>query len=127
MQDKRKYPRFDVAAKISFEKVRTIGDDTGTKEAFVKNISAEGFCFSSKEELKSGDILEVQIAEKDIEGSPICIKGQVVWSDKDSEAKDCQPFLTGVKVLGVRKTDEARFIMLYCERMLIELKSFLRM
>ena len=129
MQDKRKYPRFDVAAKISFKKADAT-EDIGKKEAFVKNVSAEGFCFSSKEHLKPGEILEVEIAEKNLDEAPICIKGQVVWSDKDPDSKDNRHkdyFLIGVKVLGIRKADEARFVMLYCERMLVELKSFLRM
>ena len=126
MQDKRKSPRFDVAAKISFKKANAT-EGMGDKEAFVKNMSAEGFCFSTEEELKAGDILEVQITEKDMQDAPICIKGQVAWSNKDSGPKSSQRFLTGVKTLGIRKTDEARFVMLYCERMLADLKSFLRM
>ena len=127
MEEKRKYPRFDVVAKIRFRKVQ---DAINLKPAFVKDISAEGFCFCSKEQLQPGEILEVEIIEKSFEEAPIYIKGQVVWSNRDPESKegkDKNLFLTGVKVLGVRKADEARFVMLYCERMLIELKSFLRM
>ncbi|MBL7130319.1 MAG: PilZ domain-containing protein [Candidatus Omnitrophica bacterium] len=127
MQEKRKYPRFDVVAKIRVKKVEGKGS---FKEAFVKNISAEGFCFYSKEQFNPGGILEIDIIEKKMEEAPICIKGEVVWCDKNAESGDSQhkdSFLTGVKVLGVRKTDEARFAMLYCERMLVELKSFLRM
>ncbi|MDD5618726.1 MAG: PilZ domain-containing protein [Candidatus Omnitrophica bacterium] len=125
MNEKRKYPRFDTAARIHFKKLTDIDH---LQEGFIKNVSAEGFCFSSKESLKPGDILEVAITEKDIEEAPICIQGQVAWSEKDPAPKDGgTAFLNGVKVLSVRKSDEARFVMLYCERMLAELKSFLHL
>jgi hypothetical protein len=125
MNDKRKYPRFDTAAKINFKKLTEVNN---LQEGYIKNVSAEGFCFSSIEKLKSGDILEISITEKAIEEVPICIQGQVAWSDKDPQPKYIGDYyLTGVKVLGVRKADEARFVMLYCERMLAELKSYLHL
>jgi hypothetical protein len=125
MDDKRKYPRFDTAAKIHYKKLTEINN---LQEGFVKNVSAEGFCFSSKQKLKTGDILELAITEKEIHEAPICIQGQVAWSSKDPNPKYLGDyFLTGIKVLGVRKADEARFVMLYCERMLAELKSFLHL
>ncbi len=127
MQERRKYPRFDIVAKIHFKKLK---DDSNTHEAFVKDISAEGFCFSSSEELSVGENLEVEIVEQNSDNEPIIIKGQVMWCYKPSDAKeekDKNAFIAGVKVLGIRSTDEARFAMLYCERMLAELKSFLRM
>lgn len=126
MENKRKYPRFDVTAKIQFRKIK---DTAELKEAFVKNISAEGFCFCSSENFNPGDILEVNIIEQKTE-EPIYIKGEVAWSEKISGGKDEKNkdmFLTGVKVLGIRNTDEARFAMLYCERVLAELKSFLHL
>ena len=127
MEEKRKYPRFDAVAKVLVKKV---GGDGTTKEAFVKNLSAEGFCFHSKEQFMPGEIIEIEIAEKQTEESPICAKGEIVWSNKHNDSSDGpheDSFLTGVKVLGIRKVDEARFAMLYCERMLAELKNFLRL
>ncbi|MFH1621766.1 MAG: PilZ domain-containing protein [Candidatus Omnitrophota bacterium] len=126
MEEKRKYPRFDIEAKIQAKKTQK---SDKIKDAFVKNISAEGFCFYSKELFDTGDIVEIDIAETQMEKNPICVKGKVVWSYKNTDAKDAQQkdcFLTGVKVLGVRNTDEARFAMLYCERILAELKNYLR-
>ncbi|MDD5004951.1 MAG: PilZ domain-containing protein [Candidatus Omnitrophica bacterium] len=126
MQERRKYPRFDVAARVDFKKINQNNNSQG---AFVKNVSAEGFCFACQEAFSPGDVLEVNIIEKSIDSEPICVKGEVVWSYKDPAAKDSKEkysFLIGIKVLGIRKTDEARFVMLYCERMLAELKSFLR-
>ena len=127
MEDQRKYPRFDVVATI---RVKKLDDGREIKDTFVKNISAEGFCFSSKERFKPGEAIEIEIVEKKTEVAPIRTKGEVVWSSENKdpeEAKSKGTFLTGVRVLGVRKTDEARFAMLYCERMLAELKSFLHM
>ena len=125
-QENRKYPRFDIAAKIQFKKVK---DNSEPKDAFVKNISAEGVCFCSNENFNPGDILEVNIIEQKTE-EPIYIRGQVAWSEKmtgQKDEKNRDMFLTGVKVLGIRDTDEARFAMLYSERMLAELKSFLHL
>ena len=125
MEEKRKYPRFDIETRVQIKKTQS---SDKSKDAFVKNISAEGFCFYSKELYNPGDVVEIDIEEKKTEGSSICVKGKVVWSCKntnDTQQKDS--FLTGVKILGIRNTDEARFTMLYCERMLIELKNFLRM
>ncbi len=127
MQEKRKYPRFDVVSKIQFKKVEGPSDP---KDALVKDISAEGFCFCSNEQLKTGENLEVEITEPAMKDVPIYIRGEVVWSEKAPESKDGENkgiCLTGVKVLGIRKTDEARFAMLYCERLIAELKNFLHM
>jgi hypothetical protein len=127
MPEKRKYPRFDVAAKIKFKKAESAD---GQQEAFVKNVSAEGFCFYSQEAVKPGEVLEIEIVEEKIQEAPIRIKGQVVWSYINSQANGNQNkdlYLTGVQVIGIRRTDEARFAMLYCERMLAELKSFLHL
>lgn len=127
-QEQRKYPRFDVVAKIRAKK--SAGKQGVTNEAFVKNVSAEGFCFSSNEEFTQGEIIEVEISEDKVQDEPIHAKGEVVWCRKNQEAEadpSRHAFLTGVKVLGIYKSDEARFAMLYCERMLAELKNFLRM
>ncbi|MFC1709290.1 PilZ domain-containing protein [Candidatus Omnitrophota bacterium] len=127
MKDKRKYPRFDIVAKI---RTKQLDGDGQEKEAFVKNISAEGFCFSSNDKYDQGQIIEIEIIEQKADELPIRAKAEVVWSSKNDNSGDSAHkgiFLTGVRVLGIRKTDEARFAMLYCERMLTELKNFLRM
>lgn len=127
-QEQRRYPRFDVVAKIRTKKLT--GKHGVTNEAFVKNVSAEGFCFSSNEEFAPGEQIEVEILEDKIQDSPIRAKGEVVWCSKNQDSAPDphqHAFLTGVKVLGIFKSDEARFAMLYCERMLAELKNFLRM
>ncbi|MFH1778109.1 MAG: PilZ domain-containing protein [Candidatus Omnitrophota bacterium] len=127
MDEKRKYPRFDIEAKIQVKKHQK---SDKAKDAFVKNISAEGFCFYSKEPFSPGDVVEINIAETQRGEGQICVKGKVAWSCKNTATKDDQQkdsFFTGIKILGIRKSDEARFAMLYCERMLSELKNYLRM
>jgi hypothetical protein len=128
MQDeRRKYPRFDVTANI---KVKKLKGETTSQDAFVKNISAEGFCFSSQTPYNTGDKIEVEIVEDKAREMPMFIKGEVIWCSKNKDASpgpQQNSYITGVKVMGIRKTDEARFAMLYCERMLSELKSFLHL
>jgi len=124
MEEKRKYPRFDMNAKIRFRKVE---DEKSLQDGFVKDISAEGFCFGCEEMLSPGDIVQVEVVEDYLPDSPLYVKGQVVWTKDNPEAKNdpAKPkFLTGIKILGIRDTDEARFTMYYCERMISELKKY---
>jgi len=124
-EDKRKYPRFDVSAKIRFK--QAIEKSFGA-EGEAKNISAEGFCFISKDKLSPKTVLDVEIVEKGLESSPLHVRAEVVWcyksKDKDSSGREL--YDTGLRVLDVRQNDEARFAMLYCERLLAEVKSYLR-
>ena len=125
MGDKRKYPRFDVVAKIRFKKTTK---DSFNEDGVAKNISAEGFCFSSKERFEKGDVIDVEIVERGLESSPLQVNAEVMWSYK-SQGKDAsgkEMYDTGLKVIGIRQTDEARFAMLYCERLLAEVKGYLR-
>jgi len=125
MGDKRKYPRFDVVAKIRFKK--STKDSLG-EDGIAKNISAEGFCFSSNQKFNPGEILDIEIVERGLEASPLHVNAKVVWSYKsqDKDEKGKEVYDTGLSVVGVRQTDEARFAMLYCERLLAEVKGYLR-
>lgn len=124
MEEKRKYPRFDVEAKVQFKKVK---DSHKLTNGFVKDISAEGFCFGCDDKLMPGEVLDIQIIERHLPEIPLCVKGRVVWTRKlpapeNSQGKDV--FLTGVKIIGIRDSDEARFAMIYCERVLAELSKY---
>ena len=124
MEEKRKYPRFDMEAKVQFQKVK---DVENLKEGLVKDISAEGFCFGCDERLAIGDVLKLEVLEKRMPDMPLYVRCEVVWTKDNPELKDNQDvpkYLTGVKILGIRDTDEARFTMFYCERVISELKRY---
>ena len=61
MENKRRYPRFDMAAKISYKKLVEVNN---LQDGYVKNVSAEGFCFSSKQRLKPGEIGRASCRER---------------------------------------------------------------
>lgn len=124
MEEKRKYPRFDINAKIKFQKIKGA---VNLKEGNLKDISAEGFCFGCDEALSLGDILEIEVFERNDPNNPLFVKGEVVWTKDNPKSHNDQAaarFLMGIKILGVRETDEARFTMYYCERVIDELRRY---
>ena len=124
MEEKRKYPRFDIKANIKFQKVQGV---ESLQEGHLKDISAEGFCFGCDEEFSLGDILEIEVFEQHDPNNPLFVKGEVVWTQENPKSQEdhaAAKFLTGIKILGVRETDEARFTMYYCERVIDELRRY---
>lgn len=124
MEEKRKYPRFDLEAKIKFQKVK---DAESLTEGYLKDISAEGFCFGCNEKLPLGDVLEIDVYERRDPDTPLSVKGKVVWTKENPEQPQdaSQPkYLMGIQIMGIRDTDEARFTMYYCERVIAELKNY---
>lgn len=124
MEEKRKYPRFDLEARIKFQKVRDI---KSLQVGHLKDISAEGFCFGCDEKLSLGDILEIEVFVQRDPNTPLSVKGKVVWIKENpkQQGDSSQPkHIMGVQVMGIRDTDEARFAMYYCERVIDELKRY---
>jgi len=124
-EDRRKYPRFDICAKIRFKQAE---EKSFSSNGSAKNISAEGFCFTCSEKLAPKTILDVEIVEKGLESSPLKVRAEVVWCYKSGrqDSQGAELYDVGLKVLDVRSSDEARFTILYCDRMLAEIKSYLR-
>ena len=116
-ENKRKYERFDTEVKIFFQvnydiktiiKFQVIEEFHGKARAekysaLSKNISAEGVCFVSQEELREGTMLDLEIYLPKA-SVPVLMVGQVRWSRKFlSEGKVVGCFETGVKVLTVNE------------------------
>jgi len=115
MEDKRKYNRYDTEMRVFFD----TGYDLKTKVDFKvvdadkileehkkysglsRNISAEGMCFASTQQLKKGDKLYLEVYMPNAKNA-IFMDGEVKWSEKasqDSESEDI--FYTGVVVTVV--------------------------
>ncbi|HPN55776.1 MAG TPA: PilZ domain-containing protein [Candidatus Omnitrophota bacterium] len=113
-QDRRRSPRYDTDAKIQFcvnFDVRTRvdyrvkkdgeGQFSGQKHTGIsKNVSVEGFCFSSDVALKKSDglYMEVFVPQSD---TPIIMEGTVQWCQPAGDALSPARFDTGVKVRDV--------------------------
>jgi len=117
VKERRHYPRMDLNAKVSY---KVSDSPAGSKKATSQNISAEGFSFFSGEKHNPGDILELELVGHNGE-RPINIRGSVVWSKKADKEKG---YYTGVKVLGINKVDEGRFLTLYCNRLIDRLGKY---
>lgn len=111
--ERRKYQRYDTEAKvffrvkydlktrISFFLIKPKPDNVKKYEGITHNISAEGLRFSSPERLKIGDELYLELFLPH-RSEPICMTGQVRWSQKfSSAAPEKCTYDTGVRLLTV--------------------------
>ncbi|MCX5679894.1 MAG: PilZ domain-containing protein [Candidatus Omnitrophica bacterium] len=82
MEDKRKFIRFSVSLDA---KSRAAGWFRPKAKYSVKDVSREGLKLNTKEALKEGDMLELELS---VPGKrpPITAMGQVVWNHKLGEA-----------------------------------------
>jgi hypothetical protein len=110
--DNRKFERYDTEVKIFFQvtydvetKVEYEVLDKEKKEpktekhpGLSKNVSAEGLCFISDEQLKKGDLLHIEVYLPQ-RSTPIEMQGEVRWSQPSEKKKGS--FDTGVQVITV--------------------------
>lgn len=113
--EKRRYIRLDVADKIRLIPKPEIGLQPKTAAALSKNISIEGICFKTAAELKSGEGLSIEMYLSQ-DPNPVHLRGEVIWCKPLGHGKRPQ-YEAGVKLLTIDKTDENRFIIYACDRM----------
>ncbi len=114
--EKRKYDRYDTEVKIFFH----VNYDVETKlqyqvlvdqqthkvlaqkyPAVSRNVSAEGLCFSSDQNLNIGTYLHIEVYLPGTK-TPVHMDGEVRWSAPSQEKSPKEPlFETGVKLLKV--------------------------
>ena len=117
MIEKRRYHRFSVQLPCSFKSPNSV---SSIATATTLDISALGLCFTSKEELKMGQALPLEITLPDNER--IMIYVEVVWV-KESDVLTYSEYTTGVKILEPMRGDEPKFIKFYAAKLLTMLKS----
>ena len=118
--DKRRYPRFELKVDAKYN---ILSSEETLKGGMTRNMSAEGICFESEERITPGSHvnLEVNLGDK---MEPVSLLGEVRWSQELVKQKK---FINGVKLIEVPKTDEARFLKYYCDRMVEKLSGYLKM
>lgn len=122
VNERRRYPRFELNVDARY----TIVDyEEVFKKAVTRNISAEGLCFESGEELKHGMYAELEVDLKD-GMPPICMVGEIKWSTQIKEKQYAQhKYINGVKLINIPISDEGRFLKYYCDRMVEKLAQYL--
>lgn len=113
MRERRKYDRYDTEAKVYFRVKYAIKTRVKFKildkkshlsrryAALSKNVSAEGFSFTSNRRLRRGDIiyLEVYLPRQK---KPVCMIGETRWSSLVlGRGRRNRRFNTGLRLLAV--------------------------
>jgi c-di-GMP-binding flagellar brake protein YcgR len=120
-KDRRKYPRFELNldAKYKILDYEQVFQFTRTR-----NISAEGVCFESRETLKPGIYVQLEVDIKDT-NSPVSMVAEIKWIAEANDAKD-KKCINGVKIISMPAADEARFLKYYCGIMVEKLSAYLK-
>ncbi len=124
--ERRRFVRLDVEAKVNF-RIKEIDGEQVLSERIggkSKNISVEGICFSSQNQLKIGSKIELEVF---LPGSePVHMQGEVAWSSPVQPKMGSKAaFDTGVKLLNIQKTDENKFLVYICNKMTERLNKYL--
>ncbi len=109
--EKRRYIRFDIAAKVKFQVSAENKNETPSQmvTAISKNLSVEGIRFTSEKKLETGTMLKLEI-NLPLQLKPLEIEGQVKWCQSLMQPDGKEYFETGVKLFTIEKCDETRFV-----------------
>lgn len=126
--ERRRYARLDVNTKVNFMVKGKKEVSTKNLSAISKNISIEGICFTSKNQLKTGDNLQLELFLP-AEPEPLLLKGEVKWCrpiDKP-EGKSPTDFEIGVKLHTLKESDESRYMQYVLDKMMERLSQYLHL
>ncbi|MFA4991779.1 MAG: PilZ domain-containing protein [Candidatus Omnitrophota bacterium] len=121
MEERRKYPRFELNLTANY---KIVDSEEVFKFGQTKNVSADGICFESEEFLKPGTYVELEVDLRDANPS-IHIVGEVRWSVPENPRKE--RYHNGLRVVGMPLTDENRFLKYYCDKMVDKLSEYLKL
>ena len=121
-KDRRRFIRFENTDADS--KAKSLGklkmpDDI--LDSVAMGLSPEGISFRSKEPLRPGSVLEVNVAIP-FQARPLSLKGEVRWSKPVKTEGGGEVYETGMK-LQVGETDEGRFLLYICDKMTERIKT----
>ncbi len=116
--ERRRFVRLGDNLKVNFQtQDKTKPGQLAQKvSAIVKNISVEGMCFTSEKELTPEEEISLEVFLPG-DTTPLCINGQVIWSNKTEEEDEKNIFETGVKLYTLEKSDEGKFMSYVWDKM----------
>ncbi|MBL7084588.1 MAG: PilZ domain-containing protein [Candidatus Omnitrophica bacterium] len=126
--ERRRYVRLNVNTKVNF---MVKGEKDVSREnlsGLSKNISIEGICFTSKQQLKPGANLQLEIFFPS-DPEPLLLRGEVkwCWPIEAPEGKDSVSFGIGVKLYTLKKTDENRYMRYVLDKMMERFSRYLHL
>jgi c-di-GMP-binding flagellar brake protein YcgR len=120
-KERRKYPRVEL--KLS-AKYKVLDYEQVFRFTRTENISAEGASFESRELLKPGVYVQLEV---DLEDAypPISMVAEIRWIGDIKSDRD-KKYINGVKIISMPVKDEARFLRYYCDKIVEKLSAYLR-
>jgi len=126
MVERRRYPRFELKVEAKY---RILDSEEIMERGLIRNISAEGLCFEADERLGIGAIVELEVDLKD-SMPPVRLIGEIRWSHEANQSMKGTSgqyrFLNGIKLVNIARSDEARFLKYYCDRIVQMLLEYLK-
>ena len=121
-KDRRRYPRFELNLDAKY---KILDYEQAFQFTRTRNISAEGVCFESKEALKSGIYVQLEVDLKDT-NPPVSMVAEIKWVTDTEEDDKGKKYINGVKIISMPGSDEARFLKYYCGIMVEKLSAYLK-
>ncbi len=103
-KDRRKFKRFDAYMSIKF---RVPGQEEMKGVSLSRDLSREGLCMNSNENLKQGTTLDIEINIPD-DPKPVHTSGKIMWSRPSKEQKE--GFDQGVRFVMMDPVDKFRVL-----------------
>jgi len=128
-EDRRKYLRLDVATKVNFRRQggKETGAFTASSASNGKNISMDGLCFRTQQQLEVGTRLALEVFLPS-QPEPLLLQGEVRWCrPAEAKEKDKTVFDTGIRLLNIKDSDENRYLRYVNERMMERLSRYLHL
>lgn len=120
-KERRKYPRIELQLDAKY---KILDYEQAFQFARTRDLSAEGVCFESKEPLKPGIFVQLEVDLKD-DNPPVSIIAEIRWVGDIKSDKE-KKYINGVKIISMPAKDEARFLKYYCYKIVEKLSAYLK-
>lgn len=119
-KERRKYPRIELKLNAKY---KVLDYDQIFQFTRTHNISAEGLCFETAEQLKPGIYTQLEVDLEDC-NPPISMVVEIRWI-ADAALNKEKKHINGVKIMSMPVKDETRFLKYYCDKIVEKLSAYL--
>lgn len=120
-KERRKYPRIELNMDAKY---KILDYEQAFQFTKTRDLSAEGVCFESKESLKPGVFVQLEVDLKDA-NPPVSMVAEIKWVGDVKSDKD-KKYINGFKIISMPAKDEARFLKYYCYKIVEKLSAYLK-
>ncbi|MFC1699239.1 PilZ domain-containing protein [Candidatus Omnitrophota bacterium] len=123
--ERRRYVRFGLNTKINYLVRKEKAQPAATKKeaSTSKNVSIEGVCFTSYQEMLTGTELDLEIFISN-EEEPLLLRGQVKWSRPIGFKYGKPAFEVGVQLAALDDSDQNSYLRFIWNTMAKRLKKY---